>query len=327
MQSVPRAIVVLVTFMALLLSTVAAPAEAAVPPTQQQSTYAAQIAELLDLHNEVRARHGLKALRYSPTLAVKYTQPYADQLAASGDFEHNDMGLLMQWPGTNSAGENLYMGTGTLATPQAAIDGWMNSQGHRDNILKADWEYLAIGWGVSPDGALYASVNFWRGALTGLGETYSTGAQLRTALTGTTTPVDVNVYTTPGLHTVNGRDWRTECEPYSPTVTRCRAEIWATVVTYSNGRFSQTNKWAFNNLAYLPSPRAPWGSNPLANDRSWSQGGRQWETSCGDSWTGPKACRSFIYATVIESWIDSTGTRRYRNKPGTKVFNNVVYFR
>ena len=28
---------------------------------------------------------------------------------------------------------------------------------------------------------------------------------------------DIDVYTTPGEHTVNGRQWRTRCEPYSST--------------------------------------------------------------------------------------------------------------
>nr|WP_231980520.1 polysaccharide deacetylase family protein [Tessaracoccus coleopterorum] len=54
---------------------------------------------------------------------------------------------------------------------------------------------------------------------------------------------DFDVYTTPGEHTVNGRQWRTWCEPYSQTA-RCRTEIRSGGV------------WVFNNLTYLPAPAA-----------------------------------------------------------------------
>ncbi len=35
---------------------------------------------------------------------------------------------------------------------------------------------------------------------------------------------EVDVYTTPGEHLVNGRRWKTECQQYSTTVERCRTE-------------------------------------------------------------------------------------------------------
>src|SRR5688500_18919292 len=53
--------------------------------------------------------------------------------------------------------ENLSWGTGDLATPASIVAAWMNSTGHRENILRAD--YREIGFGVvlgnprSTDGA------------------------------------------------------------------------------------------------------------------------------------------------------------------------------
>ena len=38
-------------------------------------------------------------------------------------------------------------------TPQAVVDGWMNSEGHRANILNAS--YTVIGVGYVPEG------NYW----------------------------------------------------------------------------------------------------------------------------------------------------------------------
>ncbi|NHB85177.1 hypothetical protein G7085_12585 [Tessaracoccus sp. HDW20] len=68
----------------------------------------------------------------------------------------------------------------------------------------------------------------------------------------------LDVYTEPGVHNYNGRQWRTACQPYSSTVERCRTEIWATTVTYSAGRYTEKKTWVFNNLTYKPSP-APSG--------------------------------------------------------------------
>ena len=53
----------------------------------------------------------------------------------------------------------------------------------------------------------------------------------------------VDIYLTPGTHHVNGRTWRTTCEPYS-TTRRCRTEIKATTVSYTSGRFAGANAQA-----------------------------------------------------------------------------------
>ncbi|NHB85409.1 hypothetical protein G7085_14415 [Tessaracoccus sp. HDW20] len=91
---------------------------------------------------------------------------------------------------------------------------------------------------------------------------------------------EIDVYTTPGRHFVNGRWWDTRCEKYSIT-TRCRTEILATVITYRNGRYVTSNTWTFNNLTYLPSPRSAWVRNPLGKAGSWTAtDGRKWRTEC-----------------------------------------------
>ena len=43
-------------------------------------------------------------------------------------------------------GENLAWGTGALATPKSIVNAWMNSPGHRANVLHAD--YREIGFGI-----------------------------------------------------------------------------------------------------------------------------------------------------------------------------------
>ena len=44
-----------------------------------------------------------------------------------------------------TVGENLAWGTGTLATPKGIVQAWMNSQGHRDNILRLAFKEAGLG--------------------------------------------------------------------------------------------------------------------------------------------------------------------------------------
>lgn len=141
---------------------------------------------------------------------------------------------------------------------------------------------------------------------------------------------DVDVYSTPGHHQVNGREWRTTCEPYSQTL-RCRTEIWATTVTYTNGRYVKTDGWVFNNLTYLPyMTREQWGDNPLANDsggRTFYSAGRQWKTECDTPTTGYGGCRSYILALgVVQAVQRYDGTWGYF-RADKWVFNNMVRFK
>lgn len=140
-----------------------------------------------------------------------------------------------------------------------------------------------------------------------------------------------DLYTTEGLHHVNGRDWRTHCESYSAT-RRCWTEIIATTVTYADGRYTSTTDWTFNNLTYAASPRSLWTDNPLgAHGRvggveEWTgDDGRQWRTECDTDATGGNGCRSYAMSKVAEAYQTPAGTTAYRNV--TKwVFNNMVRF-
>lgn len=42
-------------------------------------------------------------------------------------------------------GENIAWGSGSLATPASIVGAWMDSSGHRDNILDRDFEHIGIG--------------------------------------------------------------------------------------------------------------------------------------------------------------------------------------
>jgi uncharacterized protein YkwD len=83
----------------------------------------------------------------------------ADRMVREQFFSHDtpDGGTLLAriqptgyLPNTGDwvVGENLAWGNGPLATPQAIVAGWMNSPGHRANILAADYRDIGIGLAV-----------------------------------------------------------------------------------------------------------------------------------------------------------------------------------
>jgi|GEM_PF-2863136 len=148
----------------------------------------------------------------------------------------------------------------------------------------------------------------------------------------------VDVYITPGSHSVNGRQWRTTCEPYSQ-VERCTASIYATQVTQdASGRFVVTTGWVFNNLTYTEAPRSLWYGNPLGDVRQgtavagggmsyrWTDDkGRRWRTDCDTDVTGRNGCRTYVTATVIKTGT-SAGGEPYYYRVTQEVFNNMVRF-
>ncbi|MDO5677119.1 MAG: hypothetical protein Q4G35_06380 [Propionibacteriaceae bacterium] len=145
------------------------------------------------------------------------------------------------------------------------------------------------------------------------------------ALAGVLVPTpasaQVDVYTTPGEHKVNGRQWKTTCQPYSSTVERCRTEIMAVTVVQQGGRYVEKRMWTFNNLTYKPSPRSTWAfMNPLVTPGDHIIDGRKWRTECDTDWTGRGGCRSQIMATVIEK--NPKGGYQSVDK---YVFNNIVH--
>ncbi|GAB3813369.1 hypothetical protein GCM10028820_07990 [Tessaracoccus terricola] len=153
------------------------------------------------------------------------------------------------------------------------------------------------------------------------------GHETRTWARTGTAKVQMNLYTTPGERTVNGRQWRTTCEKYSHS-QRCRTEIWATQVVKENGRWTQRNGWVFNNLTYLPmlQPHS-WVGTKLGSSLSWSSadGGviRDWKTVCDDPSVGRDTCRTYITAHVTKAQRTSGGWRFVTTKEW--VFNNMVY--
>jgi uncharacterized protein YkwD len=127
-------------------------------------------AAILCLHNQVRARHRLPALRENARLRAA-ALGHSRNMVSDRFFEHTapsgatmvDRILRTRYVGPNEGwalGENLAWGTGSLATARGAVDAWMDSPGHRANILRRTYREVGVGivLGVpvsDADGATY----------------------------------------------------------------------------------------------------------------------------------------------------------------------------
>ena len=176
---------------------------------------------------------------------------------------------------------------------------------------------------VAEPGPMVVRAEYWNEAMkpSVWRHTFSTsGAPVTTPPTKPQDP-----YSETGEYLINGRKWRTTCEPYSIT-RRCRTEIWGTQTREVNGRFVSNNGWTFNNLTYLASPRAVWEGNPLARNEEWTAvDGRRWRTECDTALTGSNGCRSFVESRVIQAKARTGGGYTYSWQTRW-VFNNMVRF-
>jgi hypothetical protein len=121
--------------------------------------------EVLSLVNVERARAGLAPLVRATELdsaAQKHSQSMAD----NGFFSHNGLDSSspfdrMRREGYSfvDAGENIAYG---FPTPQAVMDAWMNSPGHRANILQPAFSEIGIGIAarIGTSGPVYWTQDF-----------------------------------------------------------------------------------------------------------------------------------------------------------------------
>jgi uncharacterized protein YkwD len=112
-------------------------------------------AAILCLHNQLRAQRGLPALRENAKLRRAAFAHSAD-MVQRGFFEHTAPGGVSMVDRIMAAryasrtvgwalGENLAWGTGKLATPRLIMRAWMDSPGHRANVVKRAYREIGIG--------------------------------------------------------------------------------------------------------------------------------------------------------------------------------------
>ena len=98
--------------------------------------------------NKERMDRGLRPLIFDMKIR-DVARAWTDHMASTGDFSHNPDYAKQIPAGWSSAAENIAWGSGTNATVDALHTGFMNSQGHRDNILG---DFTRVGVGVTMSG-------------------------------------------------------------------------------------------------------------------------------------------------------------------------------
>ena len=146
---------------ALALLTLAGPASAAPAPCANADTKPGQGSEAVlatatvCLVNRERTRRGMRSLRTNARLsqaALSHTEDmvqkrYFEHVSKTGTdvvdrlLSTGYLGRVRSW----LVGENLAWGTNSLSTPRQTVVNWMNSPGHRANILKRRFREIGIG--------------------------------------------------------------------------------------------------------------------------------------------------------------------------------------
>ncbi|MDX2851851.1 CAP domain-containing protein [Streptomyces sp. PA03-3a] len=102
---------------------------------------------VLALVNTVRATAGCQPLHADKKLS-ELASDFSADMAARGFFDHSDPDGDDPWDRAaqagikNLGGENIARGQ---ATPEEVMDAWMNSEGHRANILNCDFKKIGVG--------------------------------------------------------------------------------------------------------------------------------------------------------------------------------------
>lgn len=128
-------------------------------------TTTAQEDEVIKLVNAERSKRGLMALTKNWQLCRVARYKSAD-MAQKGYFAHNSPTYgspfqMMESFGLkfSAAGENIAYGQ---RTPQAVMIDWMNSTGHRNNILSATYTQIGVGLAKNSSGVCYWTQQFMK---------------------------------------------------------------------------------------------------------------------------------------------------------------------
>lgn len=121
--------------------------------SQTVSEYEKRVVELV---NEARSSNGLSPLTLNTELS-NVARIRSQDMKDKGYFSHTTPTYgspfdMMKSFGISykTAGENIAKG---YATPEAVVAGWMNSEGHRENILKSSFTEIGVGY--------VADGNYW----------------------------------------------------------------------------------------------------------------------------------------------------------------------
>lgn len=121
--------------------------------------------KVIQLTNQERAKHGLPALRANWELS-RVARFKSNDMRDQRYFSHTSptygspFDMIRNFGVSyRSAAENIAQGQ---TTPEAVVRSWMNSPGHRQNILNRDMTHIGVGYGEGGTGRHYWTQMFIR---------------------------------------------------------------------------------------------------------------------------------------------------------------------
>ena len=127
-------------------------------PNTNNSDFASYQQQVLELVNKERSKNGLSPLTLDYSLSNVATKKSQDMINKNY-FDHTSptygspFDMMKQFGiSYRSAGENIAKGQ---RTPQEVMNAWMNSAGHRANILNSSFTKLGVGIAKDSNGTLY----------------------------------------------------------------------------------------------------------------------------------------------------------------------------
>jgi len=137
---------------------------------EKESTFAVALRlerEVFELLNAERTRRGLLELPWSDEVA-KVARIHSDNMASQKFFSHRgsdgsmvddraDRVGLSNW---RLIGENIAYIRGFENPAATAVEKWLESTAHRNNLLGASWQESAVGVAITADGTIYMTQVF-----------------------------------------------------------------------------------------------------------------------------------------------------------------------
>ncbi|TFJ91343.1 CAP domain-containing protein [Lentibacillus salicampi] len=130
-----------------------APQQSAEQQKQQDQSQSQQLSEfeqqVVELTNQERTAQGLDPLKVDTELS-KVAREKSRDMAANNYFSHDSptygspFDMMKQYGiSYQTAGENIARGQ---RTPEQVVNGWMNSEGHRENIMNPNFTHIGVGY-------------------------------------------------------------------------------------------------------------------------------------------------------------------------------------
>lgn len=111
------------------------------------------LTEVLFVHNAERGKNGIEQLQISPELMAT-AQKWAEHMATKNRMVHGNTYMHDEF---SIGGENIAWGQSSI---DEVMRDWMNSNGHRRNILNKQFTHAGFGYARTPDGRPYWCAQF-----------------------------------------------------------------------------------------------------------------------------------------------------------------------